>query len=102
MQDALPKVSGYLKEYRECLFAEYQQLLANMGFDKTSGYLEKAQASILSEKFSQLLASVDGAYTRSMIPTNTLEAESRHDWDALLYNFYVAAGEGRSQDVLYV
>lgn len=56
----------------------------------------------LEEHMSTLLSASVGAFTlhhkRHGIKVN--EAESRHDWDALLYRFYTVDGEGSSPYIL--
>jgi hypothetical protein len=64
--------------------------------------LKREHEQFLEEHMSTLLSASVGAFTlhnkRHGIKVN--EAESRHDWDALLYRFYTVDGEDASPYVL--
>ncbi len=51
--------------------------------------LDEGLAKIMESILSLLLKSVAGAYTKEARPIAALEAESRHDFDALFCNFFV-------------
>ena len=50
--------------------------------------MDQKDAEMLGNRMQMLLKSSDGGYTRDAGPICPREAESRHDWDALLYTFY--------------
>lgn len=63
--------------------------------------LDEHLAKITNSRLSLLLKSSAGAYTKEARSFSTLEAESRHDFDALFCNFYVNdAHQVTSPDVL--
>lgn len=65
--------------------------------------LKTEYARILRERLSALFYSVDGAYTRGAAArAKPLEAENRHDWDAVFSHFYASVEDGAtSKNVLY-
>ncbi|KAJ6467568.1 hypothetical protein C8R47DRAFT_990401 [Mycena vitilis] len=92
-------VDGSLNDVRDLLF----QQAAEMAGDEPDLKLDHVQ--FLQKHMSALLYSSIGTFTqraRDKHPfgANINEADARHDWDAMLYNFYVTAGEIVSPCVL--
>ncbi|KAJ3554602.1 hypothetical protein NM688_g3021 [Phlebia brevispora] len=82
----IPLVDQCVMSYREKLFSAYGEL---QQYEPNPPFMETKQANLLQARLTLVFNSVDGAYTRGAREFNPLEAESRHDWDALLFNFYV-------------
>ncbi|KAJ3554947.1 hypothetical protein NM688_g2843 [Phlebia brevispora] len=95
----LPNVDTCVMRYRKELFSAYDALKTKTNYE--AAFLDTEHANLLQSRLSLLFNSVDGAYTREARKFNKLEAECRHDWDALLSNFYVGDGSNRatSEDV---
>lgn len=51
--------------------------------------LDEDLAKIMESRLSLLLKTAAGAYTKEARPISALEAESRHEFDALFCNFFV-------------
>ena len=87
---------------RTKLFVSYTTAKQQLGEVKL-GTLVEPHAAIISGRISSLFKSVEGACAKLSRPVGTLEAESRHEWDALLADFYVASEhEDFSAHVMYV
>lgn len=73
------------------------------GYTSTIPALDNPITAIVADRLSTLLWAIDGAFTRTARAQkrNANEAERRHDWDELLYKFFVANDDGVSLDVLY-
>jgi hypothetical protein len=73
------------------------------GSTSTIPALDNPIMAIVADRLSTLLWATDGAFTRiaRAQKRNANEAERRHDWDELLYKFFVANDGGVSLDVLY-
>ncbi|OBZ71171.1 hypothetical protein A0H81_08664 [Grifola frondosa] len=87
-KDVLPTVDPSLTYTREALWNEYAQS------DKTGAEeLSESHTNIMSSRLSALLYATVGAYTLDAHRRNSAgrvnEAESRHDWDMLMYRFCV-------------
>jgi hypothetical protein len=81
------------------LFNQYKEKSAKTSFPK----LESALVEICSGRFTALLGAAMGAFTQDAATNGryVYEAESRHDWDAVLYRFYVlSSSECVSSNVL--
>lgn len=114
----MPKVDPGVNDVRKDLFTKYKTF--QKGAEKApkkpieaySAVLEDADIEVLSGRFSTLLWATTGAFTRITRAQrrNANEAERRHDWDAMLYRFFVGSVQPRnndaapmfSLDVLYV
>lgn len=87
---------------RNKLFTSYKVMKQQLGEVKL-GTLVEPHAAIIAGRMSSLFKSVEGACAKLSRPVGTLEAESRHKWDALLANFYVASEqENFSAHIMYV
>ena len=87
---------------REKLFASYEAVKQQLGEVKLKT-LAEPHAAIIAGRMSSLFKSVQGACAKLSRPVGTLEAESRHEWDALLADFYVAdEQEDFSAHIMYV
>ncbi|KIM84941.1 hypothetical protein PILCRDRAFT_376392 [Piloderma croceum F 1598] len=69
---------------------------------RLAGVLNKVHARIIADRLSLLLSATVGAFTLAAWAAGrpVYEEESRHDWDALLYRFYVGTDEIISPNVL--
>ncbi|GBE90005.1 hypothetical protein SCP_1800270 [Sparassis crispa] len=87
--DAMPQVDEAVQQVLEHLFQNYSAL------KEKPVELDEADMRILSNRFSTILYASMGAYTHhaasSGLPVN--EAEARHDWDRMLYQFCVPDSE---------
>ncbi|KAJ7442924.1 hypothetical protein B0H11DRAFT_2291930, partial [Mycena galericulata] len=87
----LPPVDEAVSPIRQLLISELPEPVADPTNDLP--VLPPLHQNILFGRLSGLLSAVAGAYTmrakRHDVPV--YEAESRHDWDALLYHFYCQA-----------
>lgn len=91
VQDRLPAVDPIYQPQRATLFAHYQE--HGKGSTGTIPDLTDGEVQIISERFSSIFSASNGAFTLQAAAENrsVREAESRHDWDALLYRFYIPA-----------
>jgi hypothetical protein len=66
------------------------------------GILDGSHVGIIERRLSLLLSATVGAYTLAaqVVGRPIYEAECRHDWDAVLYRFYVGQDEIISANVL--
>jgi hypothetical protein len=73
------------------------------GYTPTTPALDNPITAIIADRLSTLLWATDGAFTRiaRAQKRNANEAERRHDWDELLYKFFVRNDDEVSLDVLY-
>jgi hypothetical protein len=73
------------------------------GCTSTIPSLDNPITAIITDRLSTLLWATDGAFTRIACAQkrNANEAERRHDWDELLYKFFVRNDNEVSLDVLY-
>ncbi|KAJ7757724.1 hypothetical protein DFH07DRAFT_458131 [Mycena maculata] len=82
-QVTLPPVDAVLSKERE-------KLIAGLEATNPPSILSRSEQDTLFGRLSVLLSVATGAYTmrakRHNVPV--YEAESRHDWDTLLYHFY--------------
>ncbi|KAJ7077156.1 hypothetical protein B0H15DRAFT_569947 [Mycena belliarum] len=87
-KNALPPVDTVLAPIRETLIAQLPSA-------SESSVLDDAHRNILFRRLSALLPATVGSYTLEAKRGNiaVYEAESRHDWDALLYHFYTQGTE---------
>ncbi|THH14417.1 hypothetical protein EW146_g5906 [Bondarzewia mesenterica] len=69
---------------------------------KTPGVLDPVVADIVVKRLPLILLASAGAYTHQVASKgrNVYEVEWRHNWDALLYHFYVASADAISSDSL--
>ena len=88
-QDRIPQVDGCLAAHRVQLFDGYTKLLQESPL-KPPLELETHIVPLLESRLSLLLNSAAGAHTKAARPNRALEAECRHDFDALFTNFFVA------------
>lgn len=88
-----------MEEVRKHLFHQYEEIC-----DKPPDVLDPGHTRIFDERFSALLEATIGAFTLKAAAQGrpVYEAEARHDWDAVLYRFLVAPGEGIAANILYV
>jgi hypothetical protein len=88
-----------VQHVRDHLFSQYEALITAK---KEPGELELAHVEILSERLSLLLSATLGAFTFEAAAKGrrVYEAEWRHDWDEMLYRFWVITGESLSSHVL--
>ncbi|KAJ7601514.1 hypothetical protein B0H17DRAFT_159612 [Mycena rosella] len=106
-----PPVDAALSDVRSVLLnqaVDIQKVAYSSGEQRAAhspskrAVLKPAHERFLEEHMSTLLSASVGAFTlhtkRFGIKVN--EAESRHDWDALLYRFYTVNGEDASPYVL--
>lgn len=65
--------------------------------------LAVSDTKAISDRLSTLLWATNGAYTHVVraFMRNANEAERRHDWDEILYKFFVTNAVVVSLDVLY-
>ncbi|KAJ7077154.1 hypothetical protein B0H15DRAFT_569586 [Mycena belliarum] len=86
--DTLPSVDEVLAPIRKTLIAQLPSA-------SESSVLTDAHRNILFGRLSALLSVTVGSYTLEAKRRNitVYEAESRHDWDALLYHFYAQGTE---------
>jgi hypothetical protein len=94
----MPFVDGSLLQVRKHLLRQYKEVSA------AAGVLNKVHTRIIADRLSLLLSATVGAFTLAARAAGrpVYEAESRHDWDALLYRFYVGTDEIISPNVLLV
>lgn len=99
-QDDLPPVDSIYHQQRETLFSHYNQL--HQDPDKKPPGLAKDEVQLISQRFSTIFSASSGAFTLQEAAKNcgVREAESRHDWDALLYHFYTIPNQALSTNVL--
>jgi formate hydrogenlyase subunit 3/multisubunit Na+/H+ antiporter MnhD subunit len=74
------------------------------GVGATVGVLDTVHIHLMADRLSILLSATVGAFTLAARAAGhpAYQAEYRHDWDALLYRFYVGADEIISPNVLSV
>jgi hypothetical protein len=86
---------------RENLFRQYMNIRGKIG---TIDVLGAAHIDIVQQRFSCLLWASIGAFSLRAAALNrsVYEAESRHDWDAVLYRFLGSPKELVSPNVLCV
>ena len=90
-QDGIPLVGSALMQHRELLHKIYVGMCADgqvIPKLEDEGFQE-----FIEDRLTPLLLSVDGAFTKEArrVIASVLEAESRHDWDALFYHFYLGS-----------
>ena len=87
-----------LLQVRETLFRQYEKVGA------TAGVLDTVHVHLIADRLSILLSATVGVFTLTARAADhpAYLAECRHDWDALLYRFYVGADEIISSNVLSV
>jgi hypothetical protein len=88
-----------VQHVRDHLFSQYDELQAA---EKKPSELQLPHVNILSERLSLLLSATLGAFTLEAAAKGrrVYEAEWRHDWDEVLYRFYITTGERISSRVL--
>ncbi|KAJ7508087.1 hypothetical protein B0H11DRAFT_2271055 [Mycena galericulata] len=98
-----PAVDAALLAARDLLLNQAVEVQKKTSASKTcTSAPDDRHQEYLAQHLSTLLSASTGAFTmhneRAGMKIN--EAESRHDWDALLYRFYAVKGEGVSPYVL--
>ncbi|EGO03219.1 hypothetical protein SERLA73DRAFT_174677, partial [Serpula lacrymans var. lacrymans S7.3] len=90
MQSDLPGSDLSIEGHRRMLFENYNNYV-QAGNEVPD--LETKIMELLSSRFSSMLSSSDGAYTRALAAAkrNSNEAERRHDWDNLLLKFFTTS-----------
>ncbi|KAJ6572627.1 hypothetical protein B0H10DRAFT_2106578 [Mycena sp. CBHHK59/15] len=98
-QNTFPPVDLSLSAVKDVLVAELMKLKEK---DVTFDDLSSEALDIISGRLSAILSAAVGAFTldAKRQGISAYEAESRHDWDALLYRFYATASERVSAYVL--
>ncbi|KAJ6580198.1 hypothetical protein B0H10DRAFT_2099203 [Mycena sp. CBHHK59/15] len=98
-QNTFPPVDLSLSAVKDVLVAELKKLKEK---DVTFDDLSSEALDIISGRLSAILSAAVGAFTldAKRQGISVYEAESRHDWDALLYRFYATASERVSAYVL--
>jgi hypothetical protein len=98
----MPRVDSSLEDARQHLFHQYQDLCNKDNLQQPMEALDPTHTKIFNDRFSALLGATVGAFTLKAVAQglSVYEAEARHDWDAVLYRFLVAPGEGISANVL--
>ncbi|EGO29000.1 hypothetical protein SERLADRAFT_456323 [Serpula lacrymans var. lacrymans S7.9] len=86
----LPGSDLSIEGHRRMLFENYNNYV-QAGNEVPD--LETKIMELLSSRFSSMLSSSDGAYTRALAAAkrNSNEAERRHDWDNLLLKFFTTS-----------
>ncbi|KAJ7085447.1 hypothetical protein B0H15DRAFT_376251 [Mycena belliarum] len=98
VEDPFPDVSGVLLPYKNALCNEVSAIIQSL---PTKSTLESHhQTTIQRQIFVLLCASAGANILQARIGITAYEAESRHDWDALLYCFYIADEEIVSRNIL--
>ncbi|KAJ3556116.1 hypothetical protein NM688_g2200 [Phlebia brevispora] len=87
MAENMPPVDSCLAKYRDVMFTAYTVWKGSPSYEPR--FMDTKHANVVNSRLSLLFKSVDGAYTREARPFANFEAESRHDWDALMFNFYI-------------
>ncbi|KIJ61469.1 hypothetical protein HYDPIDRAFT_42675 [Hydnomerulius pinastri MD-312] len=92
----LPEVDGAVKELKVELFRQYSDISQKTW---ARAPLDDRHVRALSDWLSALLFSTVGMYTLYANKARPVvyEAEARHEWDTLLYRFYVSQSESVSQ-----
>ncbi|KAJ3554603.1 hypothetical protein NM688_g3020 [Phlebia brevispora] len=98
MAENMPPVDSCLAKYRDVMFTAYTVWKGSPSYEPR--FMDTKHANVVNSRLSLLFKSVDGAYTREARPFANFEAESRHDWDALMFNFYIdGSANATSADV---
>ncbi|KAJ7077294.1 hypothetical protein B0H15DRAFT_565214 [Mycena belliarum] len=96
--DPFPDVSGVLRPYKRALCSTASAIVRSL---PTTSTLDPQHQTIIQRQIFVLLGASAGAnILRARIGIKAYEAESRHDWDALLYCFYIADEEIVSRNIL--
>ncbi|KAJ6543484.1 hypothetical protein B0H10DRAFT_1374321 [Mycena sp. CBHHK59/15] len=98
-ENMFPSVDSSLSAVKDVLVAELTKLKEK---GVTFDVLSSEELGIISGRLSAILSAAVGAFTldTKRKGISVYEAESRHDWDALLYRFYATANERVSSYVL--
>ncbi|KAJ7085442.1 hypothetical protein B0H15DRAFT_931804 [Mycena belliarum] len=98
VEDPFPDVSGVLLPYKNALCNEASAILQSL---PTKPTLKSQHQTIIQRQIFVLLCASAGAnILQARVGIKAYEAESRHDWDALLYCFYIADEEIISRNIL--
>jgi hypothetical protein len=78
----------------------YDQFRAGGEDIDISAQVSEDAEMVLDGRLSALLWAADGAFTREAhaLKRNANEADRRHDWDALLYKFFVPSVDSTKDD----
>ncbi|KAK7054053.1 hypothetical protein R3P38DRAFT_2761842 [Favolaschia claudopus] len=99
-----PNVAGAHNSYKDALFGMAKHTLSQISdlAQKSEHELTPEHEEIIKQQVFTLLYASAGAGAEILPLVESFEAESRHDWDALLLCFYVATGaELVSRSVLF-
>lgn len=104
LQNNHPNVPPYLATFLNMLLDQAVER-KNSSSSETDVTLKPEHETVIRQRLSTLLCASVGAFTlhqRTFQPAapNVKEAESRHEWDALFYRFYVAKDEITSPSVV--
>ncbi|KAJ7735870.1 hypothetical protein DFH07DRAFT_843356 [Mycena maculata] len=98
VEDPFPHVSGALLPHKNALCNRASVIIQSL--PTTSTLQQHYQIIIKRQIFVLLYASAGANILQVRAGIKAYEAESRHDWDALLYCFYIAGEEIVSHNIL--
>ncbi|KAK7062182.1 hypothetical protein R3P38DRAFT_3251527 [Favolaschia claudopus] len=104
LKDPFPNVAGARSSYEDALFGMAKHTLSQISdlAQKSEHELTPEHEEIIKQQVFTLLYASAGAGAEILPLVESFEAESRHDWDALLLSFYVATrAELVSRNVLF-
>ncbi|KAJ7731836.1 hypothetical protein DFH07DRAFT_991714 [Mycena maculata] len=99
VEDPFPHVSGALLPHKNALCNRASVIIQSL--PTTSTLQQHYQIIIKRQIFVLLYASAGANIIQVRAGIKAYEAQSRHDWDALLYCFYIAGEEIVSHNILY-